>query len=101
MRISMWAPPRGATTTFSMRSGERRVGEKGRSWGVPDHLKKKKIDRIVYPAVKVNTGASLALPSGCTAARRGDWARWQISSSSWVQGFTRTTHAHHDDVPCK
>src|SRR5256885_16815633 len=25
-----------------MRSEERRVGEGGRSWGVPDHLKKKK-----------------------------------------------------------
>src|SRR2546430_14520727 len=38
----------GAVSLNPRRSGERRVGEEGRSRGGPDHLKKKKKKKIMY-----------------------------------------------------
>src|SRR5256886_17427398 len=38
-------------TVFMYRSEERRVGKEGRSWWVPDHLKKKKTVRVALSSV--------------------------------------------------
>jgi hypothetical protein len=58
------------------------------------------IDSVTYPQLKIPLGTSLAFPSDCAPAVRGDWTRWQESSASWFPGFHGTPNAPNDDVRC-
>src|SRR2546427_12748399 len=56
------------TRGTSARSGERRVGEKWRSRGAADHLKKKKIKKSVQPGKDRKVWMLTAPPSGLSQA---------------------------------
>jgi len=58
------------------------------------------VDSVTYPATKVPVGVSLAFPSDCAPALRGEWDRWQTSSASWFPSFYGTPNAPNDDVTC-
>jgi hypothetical protein len=58
------------------------------------------IDSITYPALPLTVGVSIAFPSDCDVALRGDWSHWQWSQSSWFPGFFGTPNAPNSDVHC-
>jgi hypothetical protein len=58
------------------------------------------IDSLTYPALKLTVGASMAFPSNCDPALRGDFSHWKVSAASWFPGFLGTPNAPNVDVQC-
>ncbi|HLK35774.1 MAG TPA: hypothetical protein VKU41_03405 [Polyangiaceae bacterium] len=58
------------------------------------------VDTLTYPSLALTVGTSLAFPTDCDASVRGDFSRWQPSTSSWFPGFLGTPNAPNTDVTC-
>jgi len=58
------------------------------------------IDTLTYPDKKRAQGISMAFPSSCSAALRGEFSSWVPSVASWTSGFSGTPGAPNTDVMC-
>src|SRR2546430_14696396 len=63
------------------RSEERRVGEKGRTWGWPDHLKKKNLKALLLGSLTYSTLA-IAFPFFPSMFLYGSWMH--VTGTMWL-----------------